>query len=404
MGWIKNRSLKQTFFLLALTCLAVSLFLVALTWAVCTAYANTIPSGGISIDFSGTVTALAPPSPGQKRLSGLLTGITILSCILFPVSGLGIAATLFYHWKLKRPIAILRAGTERIRQQDLTFSIPHSELPKDELGQVCAAFETMRVRLLETNRELWRQAEEYKRLNAAFSHNLRNPITVLKGTVTLMRQGIRDDQTVRRLETYTLRMERYVETMGSIQRLSQMPLQTDRVSVSALCMELRETAKWLAPAQHTEISTDITCTDAGTDCKTAGQDIVLLDHALFLTVAENLMGNAARFACRCIRINLSLTEGFLSLTVSDDGDGYPAHLLNDGPKPFGTQDTNPEHFGMGLYSSLILCQKHGGTLKLRNREGAVAAAGFRLGTSSNVFFLESDEACPYAKSAHRKND
>ena len=382
MGWLKNRNLKQTFFLLAFACLTVSLFLVALTWAVCTAFADTIPSGGMSIDFSGTVTALAPPSPGQERLLRLLAGIRLLSCILFPVSGLGMAATLFYHWKLKRPIAILRTGTERIRQQDLTFSIPCSELPKDELGEVCAAFETMRVRLLETNRELWRQAEEYKRLNAAFSHNLRNPVTVLKGTVTLMRQGIRDDQTVHRLETYTLRLERYAQAMGSIQRLGQMPLQADRVSVSALCMELSETAKCLAPALQTDISTNIStgisCTDGRKDYKTAGPDAFLLDHALFLTVAENLLGNAARFARRRIRIDLALSEGFLSLTVSDDGNGYPAQLVNDGPKPFGTQDANPEHFGMGLYSSLILCQKHGGSLKLRNREGAVASASFRL--------------------------
>ena len=161
-----------------------------------------------------------------------------------------------------------------------------------------------------------------------------------------------------------------------------MPLQADRVSVSALCMELSETAKCLAPALQTDISTNIStgisCTDGRKDYKTAGPDAFLLDHALFLTVAENLMGNAARFARRRIRIDLALSEGFLSLTVSDDGNGYPAQLVNDGPKPFGTQDANPEHFGMGLYSSLILCQKHGGSLKLRNREGAVASASFRL--------------------------
>ena len=40
------------------------------------------------------------------------------------------------------------------------------------------------------------RAEERKRLNAAFSHDLRNPITVLKGSVKLLRQGIQDEQTI----------------------------------------------------------------------------------------------------------------------------------------------------------------------------------------------------------------
>ena len=50
---------------------------------------------------------------------------------------------------------------------NLDFSIP--EVSEDELGQICAAFETMRIELLRTNQELWRQAEERRRLNAAFA-------------------------------------------------------------------------------------------------------------------------------------------------------------------------------------------------------------------------------------------
>lgn len=85
------------------------------------------------------------------------------------------------------------------------------------MGQLCAAFEEMRSELLKSNRLLWQQAEERKRLNAAFSHDLRNPITVLKGSVKLLRQGIQDEQTIDRLESYTLRIEQYVEAMSSVQ-------------------------------------------------------------------------------------------------------------------------------------------------------------------------------------------
>ena len=67
---------------------------------------------------------------------------------------------------------------------DLTGSRPDSGILPG-----CAAFETMREELLLTNQELWRQAEERRRLNAAFAHDLRNPVTVLKGTVKQLRQG-----------------------------------------------------------------------------------------------------------------------------------------------------------------------------------------------------------------------
>lgn len=363
MERLRNLSLKQSFFLLTFGCLLISLLFATVCWFICDVFVRAIPSGGIALDPSGTVTMLEQPSPEQTRILNILNSVQIIACILFPTLGLAAAGTIFYHCKLKRPIGILREGTERIRRHDLDFSIP--EIAGDELGEVCMAFEMMRVELLKTNQELWRQAEERKRLNAAFSHNLRNPVSVLKGSVKLLRQGIQNEQVMDRLENYTNRIERYVEAMSSIQRLEQMPVHADEVSMSVLCSELKETARLLASAHFSEIF----CMDRKT---------VFLDHGLVLSVAENLIGNAARFARQNIQITLSLQEEFLLLTVADDGPGYPAALIKDGPKPFEKADKLSEHFGMGLYSSLILCKKHGGYLTFQNNPGAAATAVFQL--------------------------
>ena len=51
----------------------------------------------------------------------------------------------------------------------------------DELGKLCQSFETMRASLEANSRALWDAVEERKRLNAAFSHDLRTPLTVLQG-------------------------------------------------------------------------------------------------------------------------------------------------------------------------------------------------------------------------------
>lgn len=365
MERLKNMGLKQSFFLLSVSCLLAALLLTAGIYVYCGKIAEHYPHGGISIDSNGMVKELDLPTAGQERILRLLNGIQLFSAVVIPAAGLGMAGLLFYHMKLKTPILVLRAGTERIQNHDLDFSVP--EVSDDELGQICATFETMRAELLRTNQELWRQTEERKRLNAAFSHDLRNPVTVLKGTVKLLRQGMADESTLDRLESYTLRIEQYVEAMSSIQRLEHMPVQSSGIACTVLRTELEETARLLAP----RLCADLVVPETGT---------VQIDHGIFLTVAENLIGNAARFSRGKLEIMLTLEKDMVLLTVTDDGPGFLSEILKNGPKPFGKMEESAEHFGMGLYSSSLLCRKHGGELCLKNRPegGASVTASFRI--------------------------
>ena len=95
---------------------------------------------------------------------------------------------------------------------------------------------------------------------------------------------------------------------------------------------------------------------------------------------ESLFHPAARFAKSKIEIHLERKGNFLHLSVTDDGPGYPVELIQSGPKPFGKMKEDSAHFGMGLYSSQILCLKHGGTLTLENSKsyGATATASFQI--------------------------
>jgi len=367
MEWVKKTSLKRAFFLLSICGLAVSLVLLLALWRGCAAIAARYPSGGYVIGPGGVAEQLPSPTPGQARLLAFLGYLQLAGCFLLPLLGLAGAGALFYRWKLQRPISLLLEGTRRIQAQDLDFAIP--EVSGDELGQLCAAFETMRKELLKTNRELWRQAEERKRLNAAFAHDLRNPVTVLRGSVTLLRQGDRDPRTLDRLERYAQRVADYVEAMGGVQRLEQLPVRPAPAAGPALAAELEETARLLAPGLAVSVT-----------APGFGPEPVLVDRGILLTVAENLVGNAARFAKEKLELALSLEGDALSLTVADDGPGFPPGLLKDGPKPFGRVGEDPEHFGMGLYTSQLLCRKHGGELRLENRPagGAAATASFQV--------------------------
>lgn len=252
MERLKNMSLRRAFLLLTLCGLLAAVVLAAALWWGCWRSSSRYPSAGVVIGSNGVVTPLPEPTPEQQRLRGTLDVIALLGWVLFPAAGLGAAGALFYRWKLAEPIALLREGTRRIQAHDLDFTIP--PVSDDELGQTCAAFEQMRRELLKTNRELWRQAEERQRLNAAFAHDLRNPVTVLKGTVKLLRRGSADEQMLERMDVYTRRIEQYVETMSSIQRLEQMPVQCRPVSLPQLGRELEETARLLAPALNLSCS------------------------------------------------------------------------------------------------------------------------------------------------------
>ena len=88
------------------------------------------------------------------------------------------AALLFYKNKLKKPIDILNGASKKIANNNLDFKIQYDS--KDEMGQLCSSFEKMRISLSENNSRMWRSMEERKRLNAAFAHDLRTPLTDIK--------------------------------------------------------------------------------------------------------------------------------------------------------------------------------------------------------------------------------
>ena len=358
-------SLKKSFLLLSLFCLLAAFLLLGIVIFICRGIMANYPSGGVEILPNGSVIPLPEPTISQQRILTALNIVQIMSCIVFPVGGLLTSVVLFYHIKLREPIGILQDGITRIQNNDLDFSLPVSS--SDEMGQLCAAFEGMRGELLKTNRLLWQQAEERKRLNAAFSHDLRNPITVLKGTVKLLRQGVQDEQAISRLEGYTLRIEQYVEAMSSVQKLEQLSVHPQKIDLSVLQNELQETTRLLADTKKISLT-----------CPLVGQ--VLLDHGIFLTVAENLIGNATRYAKSELSIKVVFEKDHLFLKISDDGPGYPSSLIQNGPRPFETASSNSAHFGMGLYSSRLLCEKHGGKLILENQSpaGATATAVFQL--------------------------
>ena len=133
---------------------------------------------------------------------------------------------LFYRRELEEPVDVLSKASERILGDDLDFTVESRS--DNELGALCSSFETMRKNLYDSNYQLWKSLEERKRLNSAFSHDLRTPITVLKGYTELAEQldgqlpPEKQQDMLRKMSGQIERLERYTEKMSGIHKLEDI--------------------------------------------------------------------------------------------------------------------------------------------------------------------------------------
>ena len=304
--------------------------------------------------------------------------IAVGSIVLTILLAFLVDAWWFYRWKIKKPLAVLNAASQKIAQNDLDFQVA---VPAgDELGKLCQSFEKMRASLEENNRSLWTAVEERKRLNAAFSHDLRTPLTVLQGYSDLLLDALpsgdlspeKTVDTVLTMQRSLTRLQRYVESMNSLQRLEDLEPQKITVPFSTLCAQLEETGKILRKEQ-------------GFHFASRGEGDVFLDSELLFQVYENLLSNAGRYAKGNIWVTAEREGTALSLTVADDGPGLPPAALKRAAEPYYRADRSPNpegelHFGLGLYLCRVLCQKHGGSLEICNAPegGARISARFSV--------------------------
>lgn len=309
----------------------------------------------------------APMSEEDERLVLVLGYLPMILAPIFSALCVLSAAFLFYRHKLKKPLTELTSAAAKISNSDLDFSLDYDS--HDELGQLCSSFETMRSTLAGNFSEMWRQVEDRKQLNAAFAHDLRTPLTVLKGYDEVLQESA-DSQT--RATALTMgkhisRLEHYVDSMSQLQRLEDTRPECRNVSLAELISSLSESAELL--------------------CKKEGKLLRLQDatssQTLFLDVDSvsqvysNLISNAIRFANSSVTLSFDESDGGLRLAVSDDGAGFSKTGLHNAVSPYFTEaDNHSKHFGLGLYICRILCEQHGGFLRLENSSGGAKVSAF----------------------------
>ena len=282
--------------------------------------------------------------------------------VFYIAVGIGAAAAVYYRKKLREPITQLQNGVERIQEDNLDFHIEYDG--DDELGRLCCSMEKMRRELRQKHKALWESLEQRKLLNASVSHDLRTPITVLKGYLDYLEKNIPQDKltedmlfdTVSSMQGAVNRLELYVESVRDIEKIENIEIEKRSENVKLLLNELRSNVRQLAGNKEIIISNDITV------------DKIQIDKGVFFRILENLLQNALRYAEEQVSINLSHKKDFLILTVKDDGKGFSAADLEKATTVFYSNDKEKQHFGIGLSVCKILCEKHGGLLYVGNQK------------------------------------
>ena len=294
--------------------------------------------------------------------------------VFYIAVGIGAAAAVYYRKKLREPITQLQNGVERIQEDNLDFHIEYDG--DDELGRLCCSMEKMRRELRQKHKALWESLEQRKLLNASVSHDLRTPITVLKGYLDYLEKNIPQDKltedmlfdTVSSMQGAVNRLELYVESVRDIEKIENIEIEKRSENVKLLLNELRSNVRQLAGNKEIIISNDIT------------EDKIQIDKGVLFRILENLLQNALRYAEKQVSINLSHKKDFLILTVKDDGKGFSAADLEKATTVFYSNDKEKQHFGIGLSVCKILCEKHGGLLYVGNQKekGACVTAKLKI--------------------------
>lgn len=304
--------------------------------------------------------------------------LIVLLPVLFSVLGIGCAAISFYHIKLKEPLKALQQGIDHISKNDLDFTIDYQK--QDELGKLCSAFECMRRELVRNNRHMWNLVDERKKINASISHDLRTPITVIKGYSEYLDKntgkGTLTERGIREIAVYIHqaagRLEEYADSVHEMQSLEDMRLEYREVSLSAFEEEMVSQFSVIGgqTAKKICVSSELP------------QQTVILSTAAVFRITENIISNALRYCKEKIEVDISFSQPFLTVMVTDDGKGFSQKDLIEATDYFYKGKSSKDHFGIGLSICKMLSEKHGGCIRLDNAPGKGARVTVKIKTEN----------------------
>ena len=268
------------------------------------------------------------------------------------------------------PIKRMTATATAIADGDLSQRVPEAD-PKTEAGELGVALNAMMTHIEGAFAASAASEDRLRRFVADASHELRTPITTIRGYAELHRRGGLEDPDARasamaRTEQEAVRMGRLVEDLLLLARLDQgRPLEAEPVDLGALATDARDDGAVAHPDHPVRL-------EAADGCIVVGDD-----HRL-RQVAGNLLANAVAHTPAGTAITVRVAPAAddarrVVLEVADEGPGMPAELTGRAFERFARGDVARSRAagstGLGLSIVQAIVSAHGGSVALDSVEG-----------------------------------
>ena len=328
-----------------------------------------VPLFLISLVFFGFM-SMQPAEVATPQIREFL-GEMLVSVILIMAMTCSFLMAWIYR-SILTPIETLKKATRNIRDGNLDFEVEIGD--DDEIGELCADFEEMRIRLKESTEEKVVFDSQNKELISNISHDLKTPITAVKGYVEGLLDGVADTPEKQKKYLRTIYnkandMDRLINELTFYSKIdtNRIPYTFNKINVKEYFDDCFEDIGMEMSQQQISLSYDN---------KVAPDVMVIADAEQIKRVINNIVGNSVKYMDKpdkSIAIRVMDVGDFVQVEIEDNGRGIAAKDLPDIFDRFYRTDTsrNSSKGGSGIGLSIVhkVMEDHGGKVWATSREG-----------------------------------
>jgi len=313
-------------------------------------------------------------SSADEAYNGMIVVVIMVS---LPLICCTIWMTRMITRKILRPLRELTLVAEQIVQGNMDCPITYRS--NDEMGKFSTVFELMRTRLLESKADQDAYEQARNELIASISHDLRTPLTSIRGYVEGLQDGVARDEIkfgryLAIIRNKTDKLNELIEDLFRFSQLESGQLQMNCEEIE--CTHLLESIVRPLEYEFAEGSASLTVIRPFPD------GLVRADPVRLTQVFDNLVGNAAKYAGEGARITIGVSPvgELLEVTVRDNGTEIASeqlpHLFERFYRGDKSRSSQSGGAGLGLAICKYIIEAHGGEIGVRTLPGA-----------GNVFFF-----------------
>ncbi len=281
---------------------------------------------------------------------------------------------IWIYQSMVTPIRKLQVAAENIKEGNLDFKIENEAGGDDEISELCTSFEEMRRRLKENAEEKIIAEQESKDLISNIAHDLKTPITAVKGYAEGILDGVANtpekiDKYVRTIYSKANEMDTLINELTLYSKIdtNKIPYNFAKINVEKYFADCIE-----------EIGVDLETKGIGLAYYnyTDSNVVVIADPEQLRRVVNNIVGNSVKYMDKSngfINIRIKDVGDFIQVEIEDNGRGIPAKDL---PYVFdrfyrGDVSRNSATGGSGIGLSIVkkIMEDHGGKIWATSKEG-----------------------------------